>query len=288
MIAAGSEARFIRAMLEPVCPVPFVAWPAYGLPGWVGALDLVVVMASEASSPALVATVHEAVRRGAQLLIACPPASTIAEHAGSSSTILLPTATADPLAAAIVCWPPCTDAARAGGRPAAVADAMDQVAEDCSPFADVAENPAKDLAIGAGRGAAAGLGRLGAGGPGQPPGRRGAARRQRPGRAGRRRRRAAPGAGVGRAPRPVRRPLRGRGLGRPAPGPGDPGRRQPGVADPHRRGAAEGRRRTQRHPGLRHRSTRSGSDVERYAALLQTGMYTAVYLAVGLGRYLAS
>ena len=32
----------------------------------------------------------------------------------------------------------------------------------------------------------------------------------------------------------------------------------------------------------------SGSDVERYAALLQTGMYTAVYLAVGLGRYLAS
>ena len=27
VIAAGSEARFIRAMLEPVCPVPFVAWP---------------------------------------------------------------------------------------------------------------------------------------------------------------------------------------------------------------------------------------------------------------------
>ena len=50
----------------------------------------------------LVATVHEAVRRGCQLLIACPPVSTIAEHAGSRSTILLPTATADPLAAAIV------------------------------------------------------------------------------------------------------------------------------------------------------------------------------------------
>ena len=32
----------------------------------------------------------------------------------------------------------------------------------------------------------------------------------------------------------------------------------------------------------------SGSDVERYAALLQTGMYTSVYLAVGLGRYLES
>ena len=30
----------------------------------------------------------------------------------------------------------------------------------------------------------------------------------------------------------------------------------------------------------------TGSDVERYATLLQTGMYAAVYLAVGLGRYL--
>ena len=33
-------------------------------------------------------------------------------------------------------------------QPDAVADAMDQVAEDCSPFADVSENPAKDLAMG--------------------------------------------------------------------------------------------------------------------------------------------
>jgi len=32
----------------------------------------------------------------------------------------------------------------------------------------------------------------------------------------------------------------------------------------------------------------SGSDVERYATVLQTGMYAAVYLAVGLGRYLQS
>ena len=30
----------------------------------------------------------------------------------------------------------------------------------------------------------------------------------------------------------------------------------------------------------------TGSDVERYATLLQTGMFAAVYLAVGLGRNL--
>ena len=31
VIALGAEARLVRAVLEPVCPVPFVAWPAEGL-----------------------------------------------------------------------------------------------------------------------------------------------------------------------------------------------------------------------------------------------------------------
>ena len=54
VITIGSEARLVRALLEPHCPVPFVAWPWAGLPGWVGALDLVVVLATEGSSPSLV------------------------------------------------------------------------------------------------------------------------------------------------------------------------------------------------------------------------------------------
>ncbi|HLM21542.1 MAG TPA: hypothetical protein VK390_08475, partial [Propionibacteriaceae bacterium] len=133
VIATGTEARFIRAMLEPVCPVPFVAWPTHGLPGWVGALDLVVVMASESSPAGLIATAHEAVRRGCQLLIACPPPSMIAEHAASRSTIVLPTATADPLAAAIVVLDG-LHSMQLGPEvyPLQVADAMDKVAEDCS------------------------------------------------------------------------------------------------------------------------------------------------------------
>ena len=106
-------------------------------------------MASDRATAGLVATVHEAVRRGSQLLIACPAASLIAEHAGSRSTMLLPTATADPLAAAIVMLAGLNEMQLGPEvRPDLVADAMDQVAEDCSPFADVAENPAKDLALG--------------------------------------------------------------------------------------------------------------------------------------------
>ena len=149
MIAAGTEARFIRAILEPVCPVPFVAWPTHGLPGWVGALDLVVVMASDGAPAGLVATVHEAVRRGAQLLIACPR--------GLDRSPSMPASRSTDAAADRDRRPARGRHRRAGRRctrcssgpevrPDLVADAMDQVAEDCSPFADVAANPAKDLA----------------------------------------------------------------------------------------------------------------------------------------------
>jgi hypothetical protein len=44
---AGPDSRLLRAVLEPVCPVPFVAWPGPGLPGWAGSLDLVVVLAPD-------------------------------------------------------------------------------------------------------------------------------------------------------------------------------------------------------------------------------------------------
>lgn len=149
VIAAGAEARLIRAMLEPTAPVPFVAWPRHGLPGWVGALDLVVVMVPEGGSPSLVATAREAVRRGCMLLIACPPGSPIAEHAGSRGTTVLPTTTGDSLAIAVqMLTALCQMQVGPEVDPSKVADAMDKVAEECSPFVDLAINPAKDLALG--------------------------------------------------------------------------------------------------------------------------------------------
>src|SRR5262249_28776424 len=41
VLAAGPDSRLLRAVLEPFCPVPFVAWPSPNLPGWAGSLDLV-------------------------------------------------------------------------------------------------------------------------------------------------------------------------------------------------------------------------------------------------------
>jgi hypothetical protein len=286
VVAAGSEARLVRAVLEPVCPVPFVAWPAHGLPGWVGALDLVVVMAGDGAEAGLVATVHEAVRRGCQLLIACPEASLVAEHAASRSTVLLPTSAGDPLSAAVVTLAglhrlglgPVVD-------PEAVADALDQVAADCSPYLDLSENPAKDLAVSLAEA--------------QPLVWGGTVLAARAGRRVAEALRAASGRAALAADADELLPILESQV------PRDP------FADPFEDAADADRRPTlvllddgsqdslvrrdlnRLRAAAEHQDVRvctvshhHGSDVERYARLLQTGMFAAVYLAVGLGRYL--
>jgi len=148
VIAAGPDSRLLRAVLEPWCPVPFVAWPNPGLPGWAGALDLVVMLAPEGSDHGSASTVAEAVRRGAQVVVACPERSLVADHAVGRHTAVLPTVTGDQLATAVVVLDylahvhlgPRADAE-------AVAESLDGVATDCSPHRDLAVNPAKMLAI---------------------------------------------------------------------------------------------------------------------------------------------
>ncbi|HMQ36990.1 MAG: hypothetical protein GYA85_03025 [Propionibacterium sp.] len=146
VIAYGPEARLLRAVLEPVCPVPFVAWPALGLPGWVGPLDVVLLIGRR--GPESLAVAHEAVRRGCRLIVACPPESLLAEQAASRATTVLPVSTGDPLAAAVVCLQALH---RLGLGPyvnaEAIAAAMDTVAEHCAARTDVSVNPAKAMAL---------------------------------------------------------------------------------------------------------------------------------------------
>ena len=78
VIAAGPDSRLLRAVLEPWCPVPFVAWPNPGLPGWAGSLDLVVMLAPEGNDHGSASAVAEAVRRGSRRLVA------LATHAGAA------------------------------------------------------------------------------------------------------------------------------------------------------------------------------------------------------------
>lgn len=286
VVAAGAEARFIRAIVEPVCPVPFVAWAAHGLPGWVGALDLVVVLASDAADAGLISTVHEAVRRGAQLIIACPEGSPISEHASGTSTTLLPTSTGDTMAAAIVAITGMHVMQLAPEvEPNRVAEAMDRVAEDCSPFLDATENPAKEIALGLAEA--------------QPLIWGGSVLAARASRRVAEAVRAASGRAAlaadvdallpvldAAAPRdPFADPFEDVGSSdrRPSLIVLDDGNGDDWVSAGRVRLTAAADRNDVRVNVIAHQQ---GSAVERYAALLQTGMYASVYLAVGLGRYL--
>lgn len=149
VIVLGPEARLVRAVLEPQCPVPLVAWPFDSLPGWVGPLDLVVVMAGVGARPGLQGVVVEARRRGAPMLVAAAPESMVAEQAASKVTSLLPIGDADPLTTAVLVLELLhTWGLGPSVSPQTVADAVDAVAEQCSPHVDLASNPAKIVALG--------------------------------------------------------------------------------------------------------------------------------------------
>lgn len=148
VLAAGPDSRLLRAVLEPWCPVPFVAWPAPALPGWAGPMDLVVVLAPDGGDVGSASAVAEAVRRGCQVVVACPLGSLVAEHAAGRWSAVLPTVSRDPLATAVVML---DFLGRIGLGPAAdaepVASSLDAVAERCSPHHDLSVNPAKMSAI---------------------------------------------------------------------------------------------------------------------------------------------
>ncbi|WP_151083099.1 SIS domain-containing protein [Nocardioides cynanchi] len=148
IVAAGPDSRLLRAVLEPWCPVPFVAWPGPGLPGWAGALDLVVVLAPDGADRGTAGAVAEAVRRGCRVVVACPDGSLVAQHAEGRWSTILPIVTRDQLATAVVALE-YLEQVGLGPRAdhADVADALDRVAMSCSPNRDLAVNPAKMLAI---------------------------------------------------------------------------------------------------------------------------------------------
>ncbi|MGI8899684.1 MAG: SIS domain-containing protein [Nocardioides sp.] len=153
VIAAGPDSRLLRAVLEPWCPVPFVAWPGPSLPGWAGALDLIVVLAPDGGDTGAASAVAEAVRRGCRLVVACEPDCFVARHAEGRDSILLASSSGDQLAMAVVMLD-LLDRLDLGPRtdPEAVAVALDSVAIACSPYRELSVNPAKMLAIALGGG----------------------------------------------------------------------------------------------------------------------------------------
>ncbi|WP_130865931.1 phosphoheptose isomerase family protein [Acidipropionibacterium timonense] len=157
VVVVGPEARLVRAVLEPVCPVPLVAWSLPTLPAWVGPLDLVVGIdlgESSGGAPASVAEPSHAVpalaegaRRGAGIILAGVPGSAAWRAAAARGAVRVPVHGDDALAAAVVVL---ALLGRVGiapqVQPEQVARAADLVAEDASPYHGLASNRAKDLA----------------------------------------------------------------------------------------------------------------------------------------------
>ena len=284
VVAAGPDSRLLRAVLEPWCPVPFVAWPGPSLPGWAGGLDLVVVLAPEGSDTGSASAVSEAVRRGCRVVVACPPRSLVAEHAVGRDSTVLPCSSGDQLATAVVMLQ-FLDQLDLGPdtEPEFVAQALDDVAIRCSPHRDLAVNPAKMLAI-----ALADSTPLVWGGSVL------AARAAR--RIAESLRRASgrtalagdaehllPVINAAQAPDLFADPFDDADDGgrRPALVLLDDGSEGASIREDRGRLAAAAQERRVRVETL---SSEAGTDVARYAALLATGTYASTYLGIGLGR----
>lgn len=141
-------------------PVPFSVRRGLPLPGWVGALDLVLAVSMSGRAPGPLGLAAEAARRGARLLTVGEEGSPLAEvsrrtggvHVAVPETVIPPTgasrlslwALLTPLVAA-------ADAAGLISAPsgvlAAVADRLDASADTFRPSSDAFVNPAKALAL---------------------------------------------------------------------------------------------------------------------------------------------
>lgn len=285
VVAAGPDSRLLRAVLEPWCPVPFVAWPGPSLPGWVGALDLVVVLAPDGGDIDTASAVAEAVRRGCRLVVATAPDSLVARHAVGRDALILPASSGDQLALAVVMLE-LLDRLHLGPStvPEAVAAALDEVAVSCSPHRDLSVNPAKMLAMALAESTPLVWG-------GSVLAARAARRiaesmRRSTGRA------ALAGDAVHLLP--VLAASHPRDLFADpfadAPGDGDPrpvlvvledGSADPSVLEQRGRLLAAAEQHDVRVEVV---PTEDGEDVAKYASLLSTGTYAAAYLCVGLGR----
>ncbi len=148
VLLMGAEARLMRAVLEPVCPVPLMAWSGATLPAWVGPLDLVALVDDQDPSSGLLDAAAGAARRGATLLVAAREHSPLAEVTSGAGTTLVPIDEHDPTAAAVALL---RLLGQLGLGPhvnlEGVAEAVDLVAESCSPLKDLSSNPGKELAI---------------------------------------------------------------------------------------------------------------------------------------------
>jgi glucose/mannose-6-phosphate isomerase len=154
----GTAARTgdaLTAVVGPRCPVPILSHRSPGVPGWVGAADVVLAVSGSGHSPEALAAAEAAAARGARLVAIGAPDSPLQAYAERARALFVPVVPRRP--ARISLWAltvPVLLAARALGLVsvteadfAETAARLDADADRSRPTADAFVNPAKTLAL---------------------------------------------------------------------------------------------------------------------------------------------
>lgn len=156
MGGSGVAGDVLAAVLGPGCPVPVVPVRDYVLPGWVGAMDLVLAVSCSGTTEETLDLVDESIRRGARLVGVGAPGSAIAERVEAAGAVFLPVVNTgrQPRASMWALTVPLlmlADALGLGSVPREVlertADQLDRDAERFAPASPTERNAAKALAL---------------------------------------------------------------------------------------------------------------------------------------------
>ncbi|TDC25581.1 mannose-6-phosphate isomerase, partial [Micromonospora sp. 15K316] len=153
---AGRTGDVLATVAGPRCPVPVIAHRSAGVPGWVGAADVVIAVSASGRSPEALGAAEAAHRRGARLVAVGAPDSQLQSVAERARAPFIPVPRRAPARASL--WAltvPVLLAARALGLVkvneadlAETAARLDADADRCRPTAESFVNPAKSLALG--------------------------------------------------------------------------------------------------------------------------------------------
>ncbi|RLP95483.1 MULTISPECIES: SIS domain-containing protein [unclassified Micromonospora] len=153
---AGRTGDVLATVAGPRCPVPVIAHRSAGVPGWVGAADVVIAVSASGRSPEALGAAEAAHRRGARLVAVGAPDSQLQSVAERARAPFIPVPRRAPARASL--WAltvPVLLAARTLGLVkvneadlAETAARLDADADRCRSTAESFVNPAKSLALG--------------------------------------------------------------------------------------------------------------------------------------------
>ena len=155
MGGSGIAGDVLAAVAGTSCPVPVLTHRGYGLPAWVGPVDLVIAVSCSGATEETLSALEEAVRRGCRLLVVGKDGSPVDDLGQRGRAVFVPvTQGRQPRASMWALSTPLVVAAAELGLLAASAETieetartLEQVADRCRVDAASLVNPAKRLAL---------------------------------------------------------------------------------------------------------------------------------------------